>query len=437
LIDQFTAGSTKQLPKFLLLSCSAWKQVVITSSLNTFTMYKINPTASKSLFFGLFAFLLFVTGCKKGMDPAPKKDASESLDASMKNAKNPKILHTFSQVNLVANNNEYGSSTRVDASLINAWGLTFSSGGTAWIGSQGGHVSDVYNSEGGVALPDVNIPSPGNPNGGGNPTGVVFNGTNSIFPIPNGLGNPAANPAARFIFVGVDGVVSAWNGSWGTHAYLKFATPGVNVYTGLTLGSYNNAIYLYAADFKTGHIKVWNSLWGEVNTMPFADPSIPAGYAPFNIQAIADKLYVTYAKVGPDGRSAAGLGFGYVNIFTTNGILVKRFASGETLNAPWGLAMTPAGIMTDEDDHSSEPAIVVGNFGDGHINVYRARDGKFLGQLGKKHKAPIVIEGLWALVFPPPTSPIDQHRLYFTAGPDNETDGLFGYIIKEEDDDDD
>jgi uncharacterized protein (TIGR03118 family) len=396
-------------------------------------MNKINPAAFKTLLFILVSFLLFDTGCKKGMDPTPKKEASD-IDAQMKNSKNPKILHPFSQINLVANNTEYGAGVRVDPSLLNAWGLAFSSGGTAWIGSQAGHVSDVVNSEGAVALPDVNIPSPGNLSGGGNPTGVVFNATNGIFAIPNGPGNPPANPAARFIFVGVDGVISAWNSSWGNHAYRVAATPGVDAYTGLTLATFNGATYLYAADFQTGHIKVWNSSWAPV-AMSFTDPALPPGFSPFNIQAIGDKLYVTYAKVGPDGRDLPGPGLGYVDIFTTNGSFVKRFASGETLNAPWGLAMTPAGIMTDEDDHTSEPAIVVGNFGDGRINVYRARDGKFLGQLGKKHKEPLVIEGLWALVFPPATSPIDQHRLYFTAGPDDEEDGLFGYIIKEDDDD--
>jgi hypothetical protein len=179
---------------------------------------------------------------------------------------------------------------------------------------------------------------------------------------------------------------------------------------------------------------------------------LPAGYAPFNIQAIGSWLYVLYAKVGADGDDQAGPGNGFVDIYNTDGSFVRRFASRGSLNSPWGVAMAPAGWlqsndMMDDNGHdnggsnnnnnrgghsfdANQPVILVGNFGDGRINVF-TMDGTYQGQL-QSHKRTIVIDGLWALSFPPSTATtVDQNRLYFTAGPDKEEDGLFGYIIKQ------
>ena len=158
------------------------------------------------------------------------------------------------------------------------------------------------------------------------------------------------------------------------------------------------------------------------------DPNLPAGYAPFNIQAVGQQLYVMYAKVDPaEGEEEKGPGLGYVDIYNTDGSFVKRFVSNGQLNAPWGIAWAPAGFFgTDEN---AQPAILIGNFGDGHINAY-SPNGNFLGQL-RAHGNPIVIEGLWAISFPPATATsINPNRLYFAAGPDDEEDGLFGYIVK-------
>lgn len=371
-----------------------------------------------------------IMGCQKSIKPSARDEASTDLASLQKHGEggeSKKIGH-FAQVNLTANNGEYAA-PNMDPTLLNAWGLVFSPTGTAWISSQAGHVTNIYNSEGVPRLPlnPVSIPSPGAPTGG-NPTGVVFNGNPADFVIP-GKG------AAVFIFDGVDGVISAWNGSLGKKA--ARITVGKGAYTGLALATNGGKQYLYAANFATRHIDVWNSSWTMVS-MPFNDPNLPAGYSPFNIQNVGGNLFVTYAKVDPNThRSQAGDGLGFVDMFRPDGSLLKRFASMGTLNAPWGVAMVPGSFIhheageTDDDDRD-QSYMLIGNFGNGRINAYRM-DGKFAGQLRGK-KDPITIEGLWAITLPPATSKIDQNRLYFTAGPDDESDGLFGYLIAKDDD---
>ncbi|HKH61926.1 MAG TPA: TIGR03118 family protein [Flavitalea sp.] len=355
-----------------------------------------------SLLFGVFVF----SGCQKLIDEFHhKKD------------KAPELPGNFRQINLVANVLGYNAERR-DPLLINGWGIAFSSGGTAWIGSQGGGVSVVYDREGNQQLAPVAIPSPGGPTGG-NPTGVVFSASNTDFMLSNGA-------AARFIFVGVDGILSAWNNGAGSRALLLQNNSATSAYTGLALATDAGASFLYAANFRAGTIDVFDRTFAKVGGKPFLDSHLPSGYSPFNIQAVGDKLYVAYAKVGPDGRDVKGVGLGVVNIFNTNGTFVKRFADKGSLNSPWGIAQAPASFFKNEP---AQNAILIGNFGDGRINAYSI-DGKFLGQLSSKGK-PVTIDGLWAIMFAPSTSTIDPNRLYFAAGPNHEQDGLFGYIIKE------
>jgi uncharacterized protein (TIGR03118 family) len=386
-------------------------------------MLKKHSTAYFYLTGILFASMLFFSGCKKNTDLPAAND-----EMQMKNGKG-KELKDFKQVNLVGNTMDYHPA-HVDPTLINAWGLTFSSGGTAWVSSQAGHVSDVYNSEGVTALGPVHIPSPGGPEGG-NPTGAVTNANAGDFIIPSANAQPATG--ARFIFAGVDGIISGWNGTRGIHAFMKFNNASTSAYTGLAIASMGGHNVLYAANFRARRIDVWDWNWSPL-ALSFMDPDLPAGYAPFNIQNVGGKLYVMYAKVGDDGEEDAAPGNGYVDIYNTDGTLWKRFISRGQLNAPWGVAMAPAGFFSDEVDGDAQNVILVGNFGDGRINAFRSSDGKFLGQL-RAHGNPIIIEGLWAISFPPSTSPIDPHRLYFAAGPDDETQGLFGYIIKDNDGD--
>lgn len=390
-------------------------------------------------FFYLFVTLFAFSSCQKNADPPPAT-TDDQFTATDHHTK-PR-QQDFLQVNLVANNDEYHAN-RIDPTLINAWGIAFSPTGTPWVNAQGGHLSEVYNSEGGVAIPAVNIPSPTG-NEGGSPTGIIFNTNAADFIIP--AGNGGANAAARFIFVGDDGIVSAWNGTWGNHAYMKFNNSASAAYTGLAIASNNGSQNIYAANFHTGKIDVWDRNWNPVS-MPFKDWYLPHGYSPFNIQAVGEFLYVTYAKVGEDGDEEKGVGKGFVDIFRTNGTLYKRFAARDKLNAPWGVAMAPASFFTepmddDDDDnghgkhdndhgnnHTPQPAVLIGNFGDGRINAY-STNGKFLGQL-RKNRHTLEIEGLWAIMFAPTTSTVNPNRLYFAAGPDDETHGIFGYIIKD------
>jgi len=392
-------------------------------------MNKNKPTAfyrKRSLLVLSYIFILAI-GCKKTIDT----QTPSSLDRaeSKRSGSEMKVGH-FDQVNLVANNAEYNAA-HVDPDLLNAWGIAFAPAGIPWVNSQGGHLSRVYDREGvlNAGLNPVNIPNPVAPNGG-NPTGIVFNGTTD-FVLPTG-------GPARFIFVGVDGVVSGWNGAQGHNAFRKITVP-LSAFTGLATGTNGAMNLLYAANFRANKINVWDGNWNPI-IMPFSDPNIPAGYAPFNIQNIGGMLYVTYAKVGADGRSEEGVGKGYVDIYRTDGTLVKRFASKGNLNAPWGLTMAPANWLKDQDEMEGgethgEPVILVGNFEDGHINAF-SQDGKYLGQLRGSKGHALVIDGLWAITFPPATSTIDPNRLYFAAGPDEEADGLFGYVIPRQDDDD-
>jgi uncharacterized protein (TIGR03118 family) len=372
-------------------------------------------------------------------------------------------LRDFQQINLVSNSAKY-SPFLTDTLLQNAWGLAWAPSGIAWVNSQAGHVSALYTADGGVPRAPVKIPSPGDTSKGGAPTGVVFNSSKG-FKISDGA-------AANFLFVGVDGMVTGWNGAAGASAKVVANNSATSSYTGLAMAVNSGASYLYAADFRTGKIDVWDSTFTAVTWMPFRDPAIPSGFAPFNIQSVATWLYVTYAKVGPDGRDQAGAGLGFVDIFNTDGSFVKRFASKGSLNAPWGVTMAPAAFLAEQDmdkgdndngghgggndnsgpgnnngnndnsgpgnnngrndnnNISQNPVILVGNFGDGHINVY-TMDGTFQGQL-QTHNRTIVIDGLWALMFEPSTAvPANPNRLYFTAGPDRETNGLFGYLTKQ------
>lgn len=356
----------------------------------------------------IFCMIILNAGCDKFMDHPF-------------GGKNPKGLKDYNQVNLVGNNDEY-KPAHIDAHLLNAWGIAFSASGIAWVSSQEGHVSAVYDRDGNMlaARPEVAIPSPGGATGG-NPTGQVANMDTSAadFKLSN-------NAAGRFFFVGVDGILSGWNGAAGNNALVIKNNAG-SVYTGVTMAQNDaKAWRLYAANFATGKIDVWDKDFASVN-LPFSDPNLPAGYAPFNIQNVGGKLFVLYAKVGSDGDEEKGPGKGFVDIYNANGMLEKRFASREQLNAPWGVAQAPDTFFSNEDGQS-QPAILVGNFGDGHINAY-SLTGKFLGQL-RAHGQPLEIEGLWALMFPPATSTIDPNRLYFAAGPDDEKEGLFGYITK-------
>jgi uncharacterized protein (TIGR03118 family) len=347
----------------------------------------------------------------------------------------PHELRNFKQFNLVANKSLYNPKT-IDPTLINGFGMAWSPTGLAWVNSVGGHVSEVYTAEGAVAGPAVNIPSPSDPING-LPTGIAFSG-NKGFQIPGGT--------ALFLFSGFDGVISGWNVSANLNAK-RLITPSRAAFTGLTIASFEKSNFLYAANFGANKINVWDTTLTKVS-MDFIDPSMPAGFSPYNIQEIGNLLFVLYAEIGSNGLPVAGEGKGFVSVFSADGKFLRRFASAGTLNIPWGITAAEPGFLLnydltdataygtfksgydgDSENNTNKPLILIGNFGDGRINVF-TNEGRFLGQLQSRNKT-IEIDGLWALTFPPTTSGIDRHRLYFTAGPNHETDGLFGYLVKQ------
>jgi len=366
------------------------------------SVFTLNKSIPK--FLAITAAITLLASCHKIGDYFPGKDHPK------------KDLGNFKQFNLVANNDSYDAA-RVDPKLLNAWGIAFGASGVPWLTSTGAGVSTIYDREGLQVLDPVNIPSPGGPTGG-LPTGIVANADTADFLLSNGK-------AARFIFVGLDGVLSGWNSGSNGNAFLIKNNAGEAVYTGLALAKNDGSNYLYAANAIKGKVEVFDRNFAPDTTKPFYDPYLPAGYVPFNVHLVGDKLYVAYTQVAADGRAKKEVGNGVVNVFTTGGVFVKRFADGGKLNAPWGVAFAPASFFPGE---GAQSAILVGNFGDGKINAYTP-DGKFISQL-KVNDEPVVIEGLWEISFPPATSTIDPNRLYFAAGPNDEKDGLFGYLLK-------
>jgi uncharacterized protein (TIGR03118 family) len=361
----------------------------------------------------LLAVILLNFSCKKNFEKSADQNVSA---ASLSSEKVPQSLKDFTQVNLIGDEDEYNPA-RIDPLLVNAWGISFSPGGVVWVSAEATGKSFVVNKDGGQLLPPVSIPSPTD-TVGGHPTGQVFNSSTS-FRLPNG------NPA-RFIFAGDDGVLSGWNG--GTSAKRMVNNSATASWLGLALASNAGKYYLYAANFKqNGGIDVFDSTWTQVS-ISLTDANLPADYAPFNIQAIDNMLFVMYAKIGDDGDEVVHPGNGIVDIYNPDGSFVKRFVSHGQLNAPWGIAKAPPTFYGSQFG-SIPNTYLVGNFGDGHINAYDA-EGTFLGQL-RGHGTPIEIEGLWGIAFAPATAPADQrNRLYFAAGVEDEQHGLFGYIIK-------
>jgi uncharacterized protein (TIGR03118 family) len=194
------------------------------------------------------------------------------------------------------------------------------------------------------------------------------------------------------------------------------------VYKGLALVTTPAGNFLYATNFRFGTVEVFDSSFQLVNS--FTDPTIPAGFAPFGIHNIGGKLFVTYAKQDAAKHDDdAGPGNGFVDVFAPNGDLLQRFASEGRLDSPWGVTLAPSSFGEARGD------ILVGNFGDGRINEFDASSGKFLGQLRSSSGGPLTIPNLWGLRFPAGSLNAVPNALYFTAGINHETDGLFGDIV--------
>lgn len=326
----------------------------------------------------------------------------------------------YAQRNLVAD--VAGAAEQLDADLVNPWGVAFNPNGFVWVADNHAGRSTLYDGNGIKQSLVVTIPSASGA-GVGSPTGITFNAT-SDFRIAV---SPGATPiVAPFIFVSEDGVVSAWAPPL-TTAQVVATNPAAN-YKGVAITGDGVANHLYAADFVGRKIDVYTSTFAPTSVPgAFADPSIPSAYGPFNIMAFQGNLYVAYAKVGDEGDEAVGKGLGYVRVFDANGVLLKRLISRGPLNAPWGMALAPAGFGRFGN------RLLVGNFGDGMINAFDEKSGRFVGRLRVGRGKPEGIEGLWGIAFGPGVREQPTDTLFFAAGVDDEEHGLYGRLEPTED----
>jgi uncharacterized protein (TIGR03118 family) len=303
-----------------------------------------------------------------------------------------------------------GVAVHTDPNLVNAWGLTASGTSPWWVSDNGTDLSTLYRGDGTPQALVVQVD--------GGPTGTVFNPTTG-FLLPTG-------GKAAFLFDSEDGIVRAWNGAQGTTAIVVKDRSDVGaIYKGLAIADTAAGPRLYAADFHNARIDVFDGSFGLVPG-GFEDSSLPAGYAPFNVQTIGDRIFVAYAKQDEAAEDeVAGQGAGFVGAYDLAGNLLGRVAQHGQLNAPWGLALAPEGFGRFGGD------LLVGNFGDGQINAYEELpNGHFAhrGELRGSDDKPLTIDGLWALRFGNGVNAGPTGTLFFTAGPDEETHGLFGSI---------
>ena len=329
----------------------------------------------------------------------------------------PNKTEHYIQINLVSD--QPGVALLQDTNLVNAWGVSFSATSPFWVSDNGTGKSTLYSVTNDPAgSPTVSkVPLVVTIPGEGNPTGQLFNNTTAFH-------------GDLFIFASEDGTISGWRPALGTAAE-TLATRSNAVYKGITLAAGSNGPVLLAANFKEATVDVYDTnvtLIGQLS-----DASAPAGYAPFNVQTIDGLVFVTFARQDADKKDdVAGPGNGLIDVFDPLTARFHRFATGSAaggrrkeslkeINSPWGVALAPNGF----GKHSGE--LLVGNFGSGTIMTFDA-DGKFHGLLKGHRGGPVVIDKLWALTFGNGTKAGAADTLFFTAGPDDESHGLFGAL---------
>jgi uncharacterized protein (TIGR03118 family) len=335
-------------------------------------------------------------------------------------ATSPAGAQHYLQTNLVSD--EAGKARFTDAHLVNAWGLVSNATSPWWVSNNGTLTSTLYDGNGVARALVVTIPGP--------PTGDVAN-TGTGFVVRSGA---AAGPA-RFIFATEDGKIAGWNPNVPAPGSTQ-ATVGTDqgfraaVYKGLAIASTAAGDFLYATDFHNGAVDMFDSSFNRVGS--FTDGRLPHGYAPFGIQNIGGVLYVTFAKQDKAAHDdVPGKGHGFVDAFDTSGRFIQRVASRGSLSSPWGIALASPNFGAFSGD------LLIGNFGDGAIHAFAPLatgpnpEGQVhsLGQLLTATCDPLRIDGLWALQFGNGSGSGSRDALYFTAGPDEESHGLFGNLV--------
>jgi uncharacterized protein (TIGR03118 family) len=303
--------------------------------------------------------------------------------------------------------NQAGVATYTDPLLVNAWGLAYAPTGPFWISDEGSGWSTLYTGTGQPQSTQVIIPS-ANGTSPGTPTGIVYNGSQQ-FQIDGW--------ASSFIFDTLDGTISGWSSFSPSAAIIAVNNSASGaVYTGLAITNHTSNNYIFAADSWNNKVDIYDGDFNLVSS--FTDTSLPAGFTPFGIQDISGDVYVAFAS------SSGGSG-GYIDIFSEAGQLKKRLVHGKPLNQPWGLAIAPKNFGP-----LSNALLVTNNINvSGTINAFNLKTGKFMGTVSSSAGKPIEIDQLWGIEFGGGSSSNgDTNQLFFTAGPDNNVNGLFGVI---------
>jgi uncharacterized protein (TIGR03118 family) len=307
-----------------------------------------------------------------------------------------------------------GKAATRDKDLVNAWGLVAGPSTPWWVANNGSQTATIYDRTGAKIPLTVKV--------AGDPTGAVFNGGSDFVVSHGGASGPSV-----FLFDGEGGMIRGWNPAVPAPAPSTKAFTVVNrsgqgaAFKGLAI----DGNFLYATDFVNGRVDVFNGSFHQQHWAgAFVDPSLPADYAPFGIQQINGRIFVTFAKHGEDIDEADGPHLGFVDEFNAHGMWLARVATRGALNAPWGLAWAPWNFGRFSGD------LLVGNFGDGRINAYAMKHGhwKWDGVLRRGNGHPVVIDGLWSIQFGNGGPAGAKNSLFFTAGPDGESHGLFGKI---------
>jgi uncharacterized protein (TIGR03118 family) len=337
-------------------------------------------------------------------------------------------VSAYRQINLVSD--QAGKANLKDPDLVNAWGLAASPGTNAspgsplWVADNGTDVATLY--AGASATSVSKVPLTVNVTGAA-PTGQVFNSDGSAFIVNDSQGNSGSS---LFLFDTENGTIDGWSPNVGGTAPSTVTEVARNnganaVYKDLAIATVQGKSFLYATNFRSGRVEAYDSTFTPVE-MPgglFVDPGLPAGYGPFGVAEIMGKLYVSFAKQDATLHDdVAGPGHGFVDVFTNTGAFVRRLVTRGALNSPWGLALAPRSFGRFGGD------LLVGNFGNGIINVYNATNGAWLGRLSQRNGLPIQIDGLWGLMFGNGNA-AGTNQLIFSAGPDGESHGLLGKIV--------
>jgi len=310
-----------------------------------------------------------------------------------------------------------GVAAQTDANLVNGWGIAMLATSPIWVSNNGTGTSTLYNGAGTAISPPSPVTIPAASGAGqGVPTGMTSNPSTNDFLLAG------AGTAARFLWATEDGGIAAWAG--GPSATIKFAAQDGASYKGIALGGDGTHFRLYAADFHNGKIDVLDNAFMPTSVPGgFVDRNVPTGFAPFNIMNLQGNLYVSYAKQQPGSDDEAhGVGLGFVDVFDTDGFLLARVATRGKLNAPWGMAIAPAGFGAFSNH------LLVGNFGDGRINAFDPNTGALLGTLADGNGTPLAFDGLWGIAFGNGINNMPSNTLFYAAGPGNETHGVFGRI---------